>query len=116
MADITRDGRCEITGDFGFVRAKTILNTKSPHDFRWSMMLASGYPVDVGIATKLPRRSIHSSDFLIHDVDPHCILFEPYATGIGLEITIFSGHTVFVRFLWHLTEHDWNFRTILNPV
>ena len=49
MADITRDGRCEITGDFGFVRAKTILNTKSPHDFRWSVMLASGYPVDVGI-------------------------------------------------------------------
>ena len=89
MADISLDGRFRATSNFGFARAKNILNTKSPNDFRWSVIVASGYPVDVGIATKLPRRSIHSQDFLIQDVDPHCILFEPYATGLGFEITIF---------------------------
>ena len=89
MADISLDGRFRATSNFGFARAKNILNTKSPNDFRWSVIVASGYPIDVGIASKLPRRSIHSQDFLIQDVDPHCILFEPYATGLGFEITIF---------------------------
>ena len=107
MAETTRDGRFRATSNFGFARAKNILNAESPNDFRWSVIVASGYPISVGIASKLPRRSIHSHDFLIHDVDPHCILFEPYATGLGFEIKIYcSGHTIFVRFFVSLSEHD----------
>ena len=64
------------------------MNSKSSNDFRWSVYAASGYPIEFGIASKLPRRSIHNENFLISDVDPHYIYFEPYATGLGFKIVI----------------------------
>ena len=77
--------------DFGFTRAKNVMNSKSSYDFRWSAYVSSGIPISIGLASKTPRRSIHG-DLWIWDVDPHAILFEPYAEGLGFEITIFWAH------------------------
>ena len=73
------------------------MNSKSPYNFRWSVTVASGFWIDCGIASKLPRRSIHG-DTWIYGYDQHCILFSPRSTGLGFEIKIFfSRHTIVMR-------------------
>ena len=99
MAKITRDGVFMATEEFGFARARQIMNSKSPNDFRWSVYCDSGYWYDIGIASKLPRRSTHG-DHWVYDCDPYCIGFEPRAIGLEFEISFFS-----VRYLQNRAQN-----------
>ena len=110
LADI-KDGVFKATEEFGFARTRNIMNSKSPNEFRWSVHVASGYWIDIGIASQLPRRSIHG-DLWIYEFDKHCILFEPRHVGLGFEIKFFSGKTNTCAFFVAL----WNLRRFSNPV
>ena len=113
MADLTRDGVFKATDEFAFARARNIMNSKSPNEFRWSVHVASGYWIDIGIASQLPRRSIHG-DLWIYEFDKYCILFEPRHVGTGFE-TI-SGKTITCKVFMALSRIIYPCAMISNPV
>ena len=58
------------TSRYGFARATEIMNTKSMHDYQWSIKLGNSHWFYIGVASRLQKAMV-----CIEDYDKNAILF-----------------------------------------
>ena len=87
----TMDGGCfRPAQNYGYVRATTMMNSKSSNDFRWSVRLTSGGKwIGLGIASnELVQNELSGesreiqSPFWITDYDQNAISFHPFSGSV----------------------------------